>query len=679
MAGQESQRATGRQSRATDLLSYAFTQVEEAAIRGEKNQVGLALYNLAQNHPNPNLWQINRIERRAVISQSTGMVDYRDAVPMGAAEENQTIRVKVGGEAVRVSLTNERLARQLKNLDLEQGNSLMRMLGGFIRTLSALNTSLNPAFIITNAIRDVLAAMVNIRRHGVRGLGLATLRDYPKALRASMGGVRGKADFEWQRHFRDFAAAGGKVSFFRLDDVQRQRTNLERELRRMAQSKVDPRKIWRTFFREVDPINQAVDNAVRLSAFVNAKRAGMSPREAASLAKNLTVNFNRRGEWGRQLNTLYLFFNAGVQGTAVIFGAMKSRAVRRTALGIVAAGALSDLLNSWLSPDEEDGSSTYDDGITEFEKSRNAILMLPGGSYIRLPLPYGYNSLFNLGRNISAYARGAQSAEDATADVVATTVDAFNPIGGSGNLSSWEGWASLISPTISDPVVDLATNTDFAGRSIFPNRNFGNEHAPSSQLYFSNVGPVSRAIAEQLNSLTGGNAFKAGAVDVSPEALDHLFGFFTGAAGGFVQRAFVDFPARVINGDEILPQDIPLLRVVHRRPSPWVSQSDFYDRRDMIEAANYEFTNLRNSGDQEGARRAFEENRAVLALRPMAQQTSQALGELRSAQEAIENNASLSDGARQDRLDRIDQTRQRLLNQFNSRWLQDIVLPEQNF
>jgi hypothetical protein len=68
---------------------------------------------------------------------------------------------------------------------------------------------------------------------------------------------------------------------------------------------------------------------VRLSAYKNARERGMSQNAAASLAKNLTVNFNRRGSWGVAMNSMYLFYNASVQGTARIFMAMGNKRVRR--------------------------------------------------------------------------------------------------------------------------------------------------------------------------------------------------------------------------------------------------------------------------------------------------------------------------------------------------------------
>ena len=42
---------------------------------------------------------------------------------------------------------------------------------------------------------------------------------------------------------------------------------------------------------------------------------GKTPSQAASIAKNLTTNFDRKGEYGQMVNALYLFYNAAIQGT----------------------------------------------------------------------------------------------------------------------------------------------------------------------------------------------------------------------------------------------------------------------------------------------------------------------------------------------------------------------------
>ena len=55
-----------------------------------------------------------------------------------------------------------------------------------------------------------------------------------------------------------------------------------------------------------------------LAAYKAALDMGMSREKAASLAKNLTVNFNRKGQVGMQAGAVYAFFNAAMQGTARI-------------------------------------------------------------------------------------------------------------------------------------------------------------------------------------------------------------------------------------------------------------------------------------------------------------------------------------------------------------------------
>ena len=48
------------------------------------------------------------------------------------------------------------------------------------------------------------------------------------------------------------------------------------------------------------------------AAGVEARKAGAPRANAATLAKDLTVNFNRKGEINPDLNLLWLFFNAAL-------------------------------------------------------------------------------------------------------------------------------------------------------------------------------------------------------------------------------------------------------------------------------------------------------------------------------------------------------------------------------
>ena len=138
----------------------------------------------------------------------------------------------------------------------------------------------------------------------------------------------------------------------------------------------------------VERINSSVENAVRLSTYVNARKAGVSRAKAAELAKGLTVNFNKSGEWGQIGNTLYLFFNASVQGTSRLIRALKPRykvdgegnrslqvtTAQKMTIGLFVLGSLLSVLNELSSDDDEDGKSFYSK-ISDFEKERNIIIM----------------------------------------------------------------------------------------------------------------------------------------------------------------------------------------------------------------------------------------------------------------------------------------------------------------
>jgi len=149
--------------------------------------------------------------------------------------------------------------------------------------------------------------------------------------------------------------------------------------------------------------NQTMENAMRLGVFKVATDQGMSDIQAASLAKNITVNFNKKGQLGAQMGSLYAFFNANVQGTARIAETMLQRDsttgnISMSALGkkIFAGGVLIGVLQTFalamMGYDEDD--------VPEFVKQRALVLPIPGTNkkYATIPMPLGFNLIPNIGR-----------------------------------------------------------------------------------------------------------------------------------------------------------------------------------------------------------------------------------------------------------------------------------------
>jgi hypothetical protein len=62
--------------------------------------------------------------------------------------------------------------------------------------------------------------------------------------------------------------------------------------------------------------NQTLEGAMRLAVYKVALDNGLSKQQGGRIAKNISVNFNRKDQIGQQAGALYAFFNASMQGTA---------------------------------------------------------------------------------------------------------------------------------------------------------------------------------------------------------------------------------------------------------------------------------------------------------------------------------------------------------------------------
>lgn len=673
--GKESKRATGRRTKARDLLAHAIMLAEEAVVRAEKNRVNRALYELVKANPDPDYWTIDKVRKQPVVSSSTGLVSYRETDRLEPEVEERTVRLKIGGEEHRITMEDPALARAMKKVGVATADRFLRGLMKIGIYLSAINTKWNFEFPITNAMKDAETAAVTMQALNIKSLAKATFRDYRKALAAVWRAQREKAgDGEWDKWHREYAANGGRVAFFQIDDIDAQRTNLERELKRVSGTGSMPIETARAVFKFVEDINASIDNAVRLSAYANARRAGLTKLKAASLAKNLTVNFNRKGEWGPVANALYLFFNAGVQGTAVVLRSLQHPKVRRIVAGMVVAGFASELMNAMVSGDADgDGDDEYDE-IPHHQKSRNLIIMLPEGSpvpYLQIPMSYGFNVFWELGRNVAAMARGKQTVGQTIGNLANTFADSFIPLD-NGSLENF------VTPTLLDPAVDLLRNEDFAGRPIMPEGNPYGPDKPDSQRFYPGANSISKAVAAKLNELTGGNEFKPGAIDISPETIDHYLAFWTGGAGSFVQR-LARLPEKVMKGEPISANDIPFVRRVVGSINPQADVGRFYERADTLEQLRVEYDGLRKAKRFQEAAELRAEHPAALdeSLGDKAKDVRKELREIRTERQAIHANERIGSDAKQARLEGLASRERRAVNEFNRRYVREVLKPEQ--
>lgn len=678
--GKESRAAYGRRSQADSPLAYTILQAEEAIVRGETNRTAQRFINLAKANPDEGFWEVNKVSGRRQMNPETGLVEEYLVHQLTAEDKDWTVSAKFDGKEVRVTMnrsnpTARRVADSMRNLTQHQLDWVTEHLGKLNRFLSRVNTSYNPEFVISNAMRDIQTAAVNLTGIERDGLVKGTLKDYPAALKAATKGAFRKGEGEWKRWYDEFVNEGGRVYFNQVEDIGLIKKRIEREAQLAGADKPGTKKAQaalhakRLFFAAGDLIenmNLGVENAVRLAAYKNAREQGMTKEAAASLAKNLTVNFNRRGTMGPAMNAAYLFYNASVQGTVRLVTALRSKKARRLLYGVMVTGAAVEMLNAMASGYDDDEESYYDK-IPHYEKERNLIVMMPGTKqYVKIPLPYGYNVFWEAGRTTAEIARrGGEAWKESAFNLFLTAANSFNPVGGADSL------INLVAPTVMDPIVDLEMNEDFTGAPIMPEQNPFDSPEPDHNRYFSSVEPHWREIAHGLNKLSGGDDVVPGSISVSPETLEYLFGYTVGGAGRFVER-IGSLPARIADPDhETSVNDFPFARKMVGQTSPWLDKGLYYDRVGQIDQA-VDFTKDYLEREQFDEAAGFaERNAQILGMEPVmkaAQKEMRVIRKARRANEGAYELGKIDEAAYRAEKQVIDQAETMVITGFNTQW-----------
>ncbi|EFI6018344.1 hypothetical protein GW594_04635 [Escherichia coli] len=681
IGGRESRQAMGRASRAQSPSTQAIQDLSESLIRHRKNEVGNAFLKLVQDNPDKDYWQVFTDDRPDTMrtiaerkDQETGETRrevVERPVPM-AMMADRYFTTKKNGKTYYIKLHDPRLMRAMKNMGPETSNAVIRTLGKVNRFLATVNTSYNPEFLVSNFIRDVQTAVMNLKVEQGRSDGklkgldnlsaLAVVKDSRSAMSAVYASLRGKTltgkGAQWQKVWKEFVEDGGKTGWFNMGDLEGQQKEMDR-LVSLAKGGWKGQSIgaWHSFLNLVEDANGAVENALRLSAYKHARDAGLSRQQAASLAKNMTVNFNRRGEQGALMNSLYMFANASIQGTANLVrtlghlngeGPLLERlrwknlnVPQKIALAAVGAGYLLGSLNRSVAGEDDDGVNWYDK-VPSHVKERNLVIMKSvfggkAGEYWSIPLPYGYNVFFLLGHTAEGVAAGDLTASRAAGNVVGGILGAFSPIGSETSETLSGALLKNAAPTILRPFANLAMNENFMGAQIYQeNMPFGTPK-PDSQLGRRSTPEAYKAFASWLNAFSGGSQYRSGAVDITPESLKFWIDYISGGTGRFISKT-TDAAVKSLNGIDIPEQQVPFLGKISGEVMPYADQQKMYDR--MTEVAQYHAELKSLTGAE---RTAFiDENNGKLSMNGLMQDTRKRLKDLRKQRDAIYADSTLS-------------------------------------
>jgi len=698
--GDFSRTATGSLKTVVDILNNIALQREMAIVRSEKARVGRALYGMALQAPNPEFWMpinpdavknkkkliaelqamgldpdtaenIFQQPRSPSIDKKTGLVQYRINPNVLNAENVFPVRINGKDRFIIFNPADERAKRMvkaLKNLDANQLENGLDTVAELTRLIAAMNTQFNPVFGAWNFVRDVESAAVNLTGTPIADKRMEVVAGAIPALKAIYRDLRGKTPKdaeakEWIDLYERFANAGGQTGyreqFTRAKDkatlVQREMARLDRSnVRRVAQSVAD----W------LSDYNDAMENAVRLSAFKAGLESGLSEDRAAELAKNLTVNFNRKGSWTTNANAFYAFLNASVQGSARMAQLLFKRddngkiSLTKGGKAVIAGGMMIGAMQAALL-----AFAGFDaDEPPEFLKNKNLIIPNPfGQGYAIIPMPLGLNVFPNVARLVTEYAltqagamTGKRDLPKTILSIASAVLDAFNPLGSSGLIQT-------LSPTLSDPFFAIAENKDAFGRPI-SKENRATNPSPGWERSRDNASAISQGLAYGINYLTGGGKYGIGAFSPTADDIDYAFSQYVGGLGREVAKA-AGFVKAKVEGEETPPYKVPILgKAYGETETPSAVSDKFYKNVTMLAELEGEMKRMREK--RENLSEFMKDNpeyRFIQNANNLENQISKINKTIKEIQKRPETEQTKA------QIERYKEQKQRMMNNFNER------------
>jgi hypothetical protein len=619
IVGSESMKAKGRSTLPVNPLLTAIEDVQRKIIRARKNETAQTLLDLLGELGNSSVE--TQMESGPVITKAYTIYNNKFRPPVRGDEfqdnprmmdvesmsgatrttngEPRYVSVKKGGQTFWIEFHSDTLNHSLQNMSvpmLDRGNDDISKVLNFLTRFQNFRRNMlinyNPAWGLVNPIRDIATGLMyglsEMDKKGSRTSGKNPMKGMAKTYVPAMRSLwrhyrekpvrEGNALDQYTKEFHDDGASTGLML---MKDTDEQLRELNRQLK-----KGTPRKALRAIGKLVEDFNTTAENAARLSAYVEARKLGAPREDAATLAKDLTVNFNRKGEDTGFVNALYLFFNAAVQGNVNIMQALSSRNSDKTITSAqVVAGAMVmvsyfiSMANIGTAEEDDDGRSKYED-IPEHAKNRALLFMYGQDEGLAVPAPYGYNFFTNIGRFIAEIQSGVATVEDTAWHLIDNIFLNFVPIApsaGDNLLEKSRGFA----PDVFEVILDLMVNKDYFGSEIAVEQNpLFVERSPSS-LAKRNTDQIFKDTTRFLNEATGGDEFEKGHIALSPDRMQYIFNYLTGGLGRFGTQS-LDAAGKVKSGEKVPNRKKPIIGTFFKETSPYIDRFKYYDNYEDV-------------------------------------------------------------------------------------------------
>lgn len=499
----------------------------------------------------------------AVLLNSSAKFDIY--VSQKQRSEHETI-VYIDGSPISILFYDARIAKAVNGTNEAYPPQWMpRAIIQASRTIPALLTSWHPEFVLlSNPIRDTQEAIANAaidKGFKYTALLARNLATVDRDLWAYTGGnLKQKKDngqplSQYEKYVIEFFENGGSVNVTQLSDYETTTKDLKKELKRALKGGTKPSKnFWKR-------LTEQTELRSRIATYITSRQTGSTIQDAINDAKEITVNFDRRGAQFRNFNLLQMFFNAQMQSVRRQTELMRRHPVRyATTVAILASSkVLIGLGISLLLGGGDDDNTTAEDIIRRyFEinkqlRTRNHIFIIDGEVY-RIPVAPAFIPFTTLCEEAAQLAfdpssRHRNTASQALLSVTSSVLETYVPTLISDpanimiNINNEQAWRQSFASGIPmsgralwQPFIEAIYNYDYTGNPIYTEPQFGAQHLPFHRDYRERTGKAYVYTSKLLSDLTGGNNIIPGKINIHPEQIEHVVQGLAGGIGTLAGR-----------------------------------------------------------------------------------------------------------------------------------------------
>lgn len=607
-SGSAIRRANGRSSKADDPFANMESMAESAIMQGNRNTlVKQKFLNFALNHPSDLvsvsdlwLWHNDATDEWQAIHpgdiQGTEKIkeddspaeverkirDFETAIEQAAQNDpdhymkqkdrpdipyrvvessdqrqHQVIAKRNGIDYVMIINGNPRAAQALNgqtNPDNDVSGAigaLMNVAQAVNRQLSAFYTTRNPDFVVSNFVRDALYANTFTWVKESPNYALRFHKNFARVNPVKLAellykfneGILDKND-ELERMFEQFMMNGGETGYTNVRDIEKHKTDINRELKKYSGG-MSIRKGLDLLGENFDLLNRSVENCARFAAFVTSRQMGRSLDRSIYDAKEISVNFNKKGSGAKFMGangqtflgnsasfvsglgrSFYVFWNAAIQGTTNFgreFGRHPVKAIAGAATMFLLGALMAGIGGSGGDGDDGEGNSYYD--LPDFVRRSNILFRFPWQkkSWVSIPLPTEYRAIYGMGELMMSLLSGKVHY---TAGELATQIAGqFTQILPLDILEG--GGLTTMLPSYLKPVVEVMSNKAWTGMPIYKDSPF-NKDMPEWTKAYSSANKYIVGFSKVLNEWTGGDNYTKGWADLNPAKIEYMLGSYFG-------------------------------------------------------------------------------------------------------------------------------------------------------